>query len=86
LSISNADSGRRDTTGVVVKSEECKQAMDRVVESLQAVMGDDKENILGQLGHSLTALSGPDIQTVASSMAKAALETTRETTIKKSKC
>jgi hypothetical protein len=34
----------------------------------------------------LTALSGPDMLTVASSMAKAALETTLETTIKKSKC
>jgi hypothetical protein len=51
LSISDTESGRRDTTGVVVKTEECKQVMGRVLESLQAVMGDDTENILGQLGH-----------------------------------
>jgi hypothetical protein len=60
--------------------------MERVVESLHALMGDDKENILGELGDSLNTLSGPDMQTVASSMAKAALEKSREKTIRKLNC
>jgi hypothetical protein len=60
--------------------------MEELVASLHALMGDDKENILVQLEHSLTTLSGPDMLKVASSMAKAALETTLEKTFEKSKC
>jgi hypothetical protein len=52
--------------------------MEELVASLHALLGDDKENILGELGDTLTTLSGRDMQTVVSSMAKAALEKSRE--------
>ena len=80
--IPNADSGRC-TTATVVKSEGCKQAMDRVVESLQTVMSNAGETILGQLGDRLTGLSEPEMEQVASNMAKAALETPRETSVRR---
>ena len=57
--------------------------MDRVVESLQTVMGNAGETILGQLGDRLTGLSEPEMEQVASNMAKAALETTRETSVRR---
>ena len=80
--IPNADSGKC-TTATVVKSEGRKQAMDRVVESLQTVMSNAGETILGQLGDRLTGLSEPEMEQVASNMAKAALETPRETSVRR---
>jgi hypothetical protein len=83
---STGPGGRYDTGAFVFKGEGRKHVMERVVESLHALMGDDKENILGELGDSLNTLSGPDMQTVASSMAKAALEKSREKTNRKLNC
>jgi hypothetical protein len=80
MSTRSADPGGKcDTATVVVKTEECKQAMEKVVMSLSAVMGGDEQAMLGELEDSLTALSGSEMKRVASSMAKAALETTRHT-------
>lgn len=75
MSILDADlEGRCNTASVAVKTE---QAMDTLVKSLHTVMGSDGKGVLGELKSNLTTLSGPQMKTVASSMARAALETTR---------
>lgn len=68
-----------------MKAKASKQlARDNLMNSLRTVMGYDEQNILGELAESLTTLSESEMKTVASSMARAALEKSRETSSKKS--
>jgi len=79
VSILSTDQGGRGVTArVAVKTENL--AMDSLVESLRTVIlvGSDDTGMLGELENSLTTLSGSEMKTVASSMAKAALKKTRE--------
>jgi hypothetical protein len=70
---------------VAVKTEQL--AMNTLVKSLHTVMGSGDKSVLGGLEDSLTTLTGSEMKTVASSMAKAAqaaLEKTREASSRKS--
>ena len=73
-----------NTAGVAVKTEQ--SAIDTLAKSLHTVivMGSDDKGMLGELENSLTTLSGPEMKTLASSMARAALEKTREASGRKS--
>lgn len=84
VSILSTDQGGRGVTArVAVKTENL--AMDSLVESLRTVIlvGSDDTGMLGELENSLTTLSGSEMKTVASSMAKAALKKTREASSRK---
>jgi hypothetical protein len=86
VSIHSADQGDQgDVARVAVKTEQL--AMNTLVKSLHTVMGSGDKSMLGGLEDSLTTLTGPEMKTVASSMAKAAqaaLEKTREASSRKS--
>lgn len=62
--------------------------MDTLAKSLRTVIevGSDDKSMFGELEDSLTALTGSEMKTVASSMARAALEKTREASSRKSNC
>jgi hypothetical protein len=53
-----------------------KQAMKDLVRSLGTVLGDRNKSFIGDLGDRMTALSGPDMESVAQSMAGVALAKT----------
>jgi hypothetical protein len=53
-----------------------KQAMKELVRSLGTVLGDRNKNLIGELGDKMSALSGPDMESVAQSMAGVALAKT----------
>jgi hypothetical protein len=80
VSIFSADQGgRRDTAEVAVKTEQL--AMDALAKSLHTVIAmgsDDDKDMLGELENSLPKLTGSEMKTVASTMARAALRKTRE--------
>jgi hypothetical protein len=85
VSTLSADQGDRgDAARVAVKTE--KLAMDTLAKSLHTVIeiGSDDTSMLGELQDSLTALTGSEMKTVASSMARAALRKTREASSRKS--
>jgi hypothetical protein len=53
-----------------------KQAMKEVVRSLGTVLGERNKSLIGDLGDKMTALSGPDMESVAQGMAGIALAKT----------
>jgi hypothetical protein len=82
----------RSKSGLVeipVKDEGCTQqqlAMKDLVKSLRTVLGDRDPNFMGELGEKMTSLSGPDMETVAASMANAALKKTFPSSGRKCGC
>jgi hypothetical protein len=53
-----------------------KQAMQELVRSLGTVLGERNKDLIDDLGHKMTALSGPDMESVAQGMAGVALAKT----------
>lgn len=53
-----------------------KQAMKELVRSLGTVLGERNKDLIDDLGDKMTALSGPDMESVAQGMAGVALAKT----------
>jgi len=64
------------STGSQVSTPLQKQAMKELVRSLGTVLGDRNRDLIGELGDKMSALSGPDMESVAQSMAGVALAKT----------
>lgn len=62
--------------GCDVSTPEQKQAMQELVRSLGTVLGERNKDLIDDLGHKMTALSGPDMESVAQGMAGVALAKT----------
>jgi hypothetical protein len=64
------------STGSQVSTPVQKQAMQELVRSLGTVLGERNKDLIDDLGHKMTALSGPDMESVAQGMAGVALAKT----------